>query len=188
MDGTHGIHGSADAATLRELESQKEVVLESQKEVVIERDNPPQVVWPTLAEHHELATEAPGPPRGKKICGLATRAFYMVAAVVALVLLAAIIGGAVGGTKAANNKDPGGSGGGPPVPDGLGAAPGGSNSGPGSNSTSSNRNSVLAANSRVAAVNWVSGKVAHHAVFSQDKYDALMVSLFDAENQTWTSV
>jgi len=107
---------------------------------------------------------------------LAAKTFYIVAAVVALVLIGVIVGGAVGGVKAAQNKGNGD----------ANALP--SDSGPNSNSTSPNRNSVLAANSRVAAISWVADSIAHRAVFSQDRYDALMVSLFDAQNQTWTAV
>ena len=192
MDDGRGNYSTLEVAVPRD----------SHKEVVPQHDNLPQAVssvpeyykadsaqtyagvgtsqhYHDAPEYHHSAYHGAGdqtPPKGKRICGLAARTFYIVAAVVALVLVGAIIGGAVGGSQAAKNKNL--NNGGPAPVD----------SGPSSNSTSPNRNSVLAANSRVAAINWMSNPVAHYAVFSQDKYDALMVSLFDAQNQTWTAV
>jgi hypothetical protein len=50
--------------------------------------------------------EQPGIGRGRRICELGKRTFWVVSAVVAIVILAAAIGGGIGGSisKKSNNK------------------------------------------------------------------------------------
>lgn len=120
-------------------------------------------------------------PKGKRICGLAAKTFWIIAALVGLGLIAAIVGGAVGGTLSKNNKkddsadqdtDSGNGGG-----------------GNGQNSTTTTPDTVLLADSRVAAANWTDqAQYVHYAVVSQDKYNFLLASFWDSQNQSWSSV
>jgi hypothetical protein len=183
-----------------------EVATDSHKEVA--PDNGPQVVQPPAHEYYKPGTTPQGsyytgndkfyheqppphayqkpdyPPQqafatdgekqpGKRICGLAAKTFYIVAAIVALLVIGAVVGGAVGGTVAKNNSSGQGSGSTVPSNNGTGTSP---------------NQSVLNKVSRVSAVNWKdSNGASHQAVFSQDASNALLVSVFDSVNQTWTS-
>jgi hypothetical protein len=102
----------------------------------------------------------------KRICGLATSTFWIVASVLSVIIVAAIVGGAVAAVMG-NNRS--------------------------SSSThlppaSANKThmSPLLNQSRLAAVNWTdANKVRHFAVFSQDYTSSLVVSKWDSASQNW---
>lgn len=117
-------------------------------------------------------------PKGKRICGLAARTFWIIAALVGLGLVAAIVGGAVGGTLSKNNSK-----------DSSAEQDKGQGGGSGQNSTTTEPNTVLLGDSRIAAANWTDqGQYVHYAVVTQDKYSNLLGSFWDTQNQTWSSV
>ncbi len=165
-------------------------------EAVLDRNNLPQAVIQARRQRQEQQVYADGlyplnpssdqsyPPRsekpGRRIGGVAARTFWVVA-VVALIIISAVGGGAVGESlahRSANASPP------PSTP-----PPASSSSSSSSSPGTPNEASVLNANSRITAVNWSDpNSFSHYAVFSQDRYNSVMVSLWDSQNQTWTAV
>lgn len=182
----------------------------SQKEVVrTDGGNLPQVVYDQAPQyyksngadgrHYYAANERDGadglqyyedaPPQASKNgprrrCGLAPRAFWIVVTLVSTIVFAAIAGGVAGGMLSVPHRSSSGQ--------VAGNTGGGSSSGGGgsSNSTSNSTSPVtLLATSKVAAVNWTdTGRFSHYAVFSQDSTNSVMISLWDSQNQTWSTV
>ncbi|KAB5531248.1 hypothetical protein GE09DRAFT_1228050 [Coniochaeta sp. 2T2.1] len=118
-------------------------------------------------------------------CGLAPKTFWIVAAAVTLGIIAAIVGGVVGGVLSNRNSTSN---------DNSSSQQGGSgsNNNNGTDSPGATANSTavsLLSTSKLAAVNWTDARsFSHYAVFSQDTTNALMVSIWDSQNQTWSAV
>ncbi|KAH8886216.1 hypothetical protein GQ53DRAFT_845034 [Thozetella sp. PMI_491] len=119
-----------------------------------------------------------------RTCGISRTSFRVVILVTGLVIIGAIVGGVVGGLAAKNAK------GGTGVDSGNGNDPTVPNPDPNhpSNSTTTTVPGVLTG-SRLSAINWTGvDSVDRHAVFYQDSWDCLMVSLWDAKTTAWTSI
>lgn len=125
------------------------------------------------------AEKAPSSQKARRICGLAARTFYLVAGVVAVIIIAAVVGGAVGATVSRHSRS---------SSDTSTNSTGGFGGDGWENDTSGTETDLLY-DSRLAAVNWTDADdLIHYAVFSQDIANSIMVSLWDADNQTWAAV
>ncbi|RDW60589.1 hypothetical protein BP6252_11972 [Coleophoma cylindrospora] len=111
----------------------------------------------------------------RKVLGLKRRTFFIVLVVALLVIIAAVVGGAVGGTVNKSKKS---------------TAQNVSNGTSSSNSSSSSTTSTnLMLNSSISAANWTdTAGYFHYAVFSQSASAAILASVWDSQNKTWTTI
>ncbi|RDW91679.1 hypothetical protein BP5796_02844 [Coleophoma crateriformis] len=111
----------------------------------------------------------------RRVLGLKRRTFFIVLAVALLVVIAAVVGGAVGGTvnKSKNSAAQNSS--------------NGTSTSPSSNATTTSTDLML--NSSIAAANWTdTAGYVHYAIFSQSTTAAILTSVWDSQNETWTTI
>ncbi|KXJ96458.1 hypothetical protein Micbo1qcDRAFT_229366 [Microdochium bolleyi] len=141
----------------------------------------------------EVATNQDGPAPKKRICGLASRKFYIVLAVAVVIVLGAV-GGGVGGalasrggdSRAASSGDAETSGGSAGGTGSTGTAGGGSGTDNGTSTTYKGPKPLGI--TKLAAANFTGGvSVAHRNVYFQDEFNSIIERRWQSNTKEWTT-
>lgn len=106
--------------------------------------------------------------KGRRICGLSPRLFFLILGIAILVIIGAIVGGVVGSrSKKGQSSD---------------------SSSSSQDPATGEENTTILSTSKLAASNWTDPQgVSHRSVFFQDPANAIIARQWESQNRTWTT-